>query len=210
MAVVHVLLVKNTQQRRAECSNVWWNFDQQSATPTRAKGTMSLENKVGNVKVGFTSSNNERDLFGIRDNGFVFGGTPANSVETQTRDGISVGTGIVGFSEQTVTSTNNYTGEVKVSEPVQEINVGPVAINSSGEQKIQFSQKRGIGYGYEMAGSLNLSNNRPDIMTPPSMYNNRVDNTTSGKAPPVNLPKIVPLVAPAPKKETPTFNFRPF
>lgn len=177
-------------------------------------GTAAFEFKLFNVKVGVTSSHNEQDVVGVRDNQPVADGTNPQTLDKQTRNGASIGVGVVGVSDQDVTTTNTMTGQSK-TESVQEVNVGPVTFNSNDESKLQFQFKAGFGYGIELSGSVNFGGTNGAMM-PPSMQDNRIDNTSNK----IVVPKlnITPPAAPAPSGkplvlQPPTqkpFTFRPF
>ncbi len=162
-------------------------------------GTAAFEFKFFNVRVGITSSHNEQDVVGFRDNLRVADGTNSQTLDKQTRNGASLGVGVVGVSDQDVTTTYTTTG-LSSTQSEQEVNVGPVAFNSNGQTKLELQFKAGFFYGVELNGSINVGNSNGAMM-PPTMRDNRIDNTSNNiivpkvnMRPPTTAPTGKPMV----------------
>ena len=171
------------------------------------KGTYGIKTKKLGVGVGFTASDNETDIFGVRDNKNV------NKKDQEYRNGMSASVGVgvivppipipigVGTSSSlTVTSSQPMKNGAIPSTAVIEKKtaIGIAAISTvtqtttqgktiyTGSQIELFGYKGGYGLGYELSLDVNIPSNGV-VPYPSFIWENPTDNTSVHMNPPVTI-----------------------
>lgn len=169
-------------------------------------GTAAFNITFMNLDFGFTSSNNEQDVVGYRDNVRMVDGGKVGTQTKQRTDGAGLGVGIIAVSDQEITETNTVTGKSQTS-TVQSASIGPVKFDNSGNTSLTIMDaKVGFMGGAELGLQVNFGNASSSMM-PPAMRDNRVDNATNRSGSAVPIIKTPPaatsrLLPPPPPQKT--------
>jgi RHS repeat-associated protein len=169
-----------------------------TGTATLTKGTYGAKAKVLGVGAEYSSSSNETDIVGIRDN------KNARSGEKKYKNGMSAslggfGGGVTIESDKPMspngTLPDKYSAERKISAPgITLVNKTEDGNTSTGVEHELFAAKLGFYFGFDVSLSVNVSTNTIVVTPPPSGNPIASDNT--------RVQIYVPDFVPAPSATT--------